>query len=137
MQWVLVAMLVFDLASVKNEPNLEKRSELALDNANAALDQAREAYTAGDSAKMAAALNEVRESVDLSYDSLSESGKDPRGSRSFKRAELRTRELLRRLEGMRETVGFEERAIVDKVHDRVAEVHDSLIQGIMSKRKKK
>ncbi len=137
MEWLLIAFLAFDLASIKTEPNLEKRSELALDYANAALDQGRDAYNAGDAAKMGAALGDVGESVDLAYDSLSETGKDPRGSRFFKRAELRTRELLRRLEGLRETVSFEDRSLVEKVRDRVAEVHDNLLKGIMSKKKKR
>ena len=135
MQWLLITFLAFDLASIKNEPNLEKRSELALDHANTALDQAREAYHAGAADKMEAALGEVTESVDLAYNSLTETGKDAHSSRFFKRAELRTRELVRRLEGVREMVGFEDRSLVEKVRDRVAEVHDNLLKKIMSKRK--
>src|SRR5580704_572431 len=112
MQWLLITflttgVLAIDLASVKMEPNLEKRSDLALDNATAALDQARTAYNSGDVAKTEVALNEVGESVDLAYHSLEETGKDARRNpRPFKRAELRTRELLRRLEGIRELVSF-------------------------------
>ncbi len=45
MQLLFITFLVFDLALAKTEPNLEKRSELALENASTALDQARsEAY---------------------------------------------------------------------------------------------
>src|SRR5258706_2005607 len=118
-----VMLLAFDLGSIKNEPNLEKRSELALDYANTALDQAREAYNAGDVAKTEAALGELRESVELAYQSLEETGKDARRNpKFFKRAELKTRELMRRLDGLRSTVGFEDRALVEKVRDRVAEV---------------
>lgn len=47
MQWILVLTLAFDLAAVKSEPNLEKRSELALAHANVALDAARDDYNAG------------------------------------------------------------------------------------------
>src|SRR5258708_13395813 len=82
-----VMLLAFDLGSIKNEPNLEKRSELALDYANTALDQAREAYVAGDIAKTEAALGELRESVELAYQSLEGTGKDARRSpKSFKPA---------------------------------------------------
>jgi hypothetical protein len=137
MQWLLITVLALDLTSIKTEPNLEKRSELALDYANTSLDQAKEAYASGDAAKMGTSLEEVGASVDLAYDSLSETGKDPRGSRFFKRAELRTRELLRRLEGERDTVNFDDRSVVEKIHDHVAEVHDNLLKGIMSKKKKK
>lgn len=137
MHWVLVTLLLsaFDLGSIRTEPNLERRSELALDYANAALDQARDSYSIGDLTKTQASLDEVRESVDLAYQSLEETGKDPRRSSKFKRAELKTRELLRRLEGLKQTVNFEDRALVEKVRDRVAEIHDSLLKGIMSKKK--
>jgi hypothetical protein len=137
MQWVLVLALAFDLAGVKSEPNLEKRSELALNNANAALDAARDSYNQGDYDKTKTELDEVQQSVDLAYQSLSDTGKDPRRDpKFFKRAELRTRELLRRLQGLGETVSAADRDMVEKVRDRVSEVHDSLINGVLTKRKK-
>ncbi len=70
MLWLLITFLAFDPRAGdtwKTEPNLEKRSELALENASAALDQAREAYNAGDLDKMQLALSEVGESVDLAF----------------------------------------------------------------------
>jgi hypothetical protein len=136
MQWLFIVILAFDLASIKTEPNLEKRSELALDHAGTALDQAREAYNSGNLAKMELALGEVGESVELAYHALTDSGKDARRNpKFFKRAELRTRELMRRLEGIRETVSYQDRALVEMVRERVAEVHDDLLKGIMSKKK--
>jgi hypothetical protein len=136
MQWLLIVILAFDLASIKTEPNLEKRSELALDHAGAALDEAREAYNSGDVAKTELALGEVGDAVELAYHSLADTGKDARRNpKFFKRAELRTRELMRRLEGIRETVSYQDRAMVEIVRDRVAEVHDDLLKGIMSKKK--
>ena len=137
MQWVLVLALAFDLAGVKSEPNLEKRSELALTNANTALDAARDSYNQGDYDKTKTQLDEVEQSVDLAYESLSATGKDPRRDpKFFKRAELRTRELLRRLEGLGESVSFADRSMVEKVRDRVSAVHDDLINGVLTKRKK-
>jgi hypothetical protein len=137
MQWVLLLALAVDLAGVKSEPNLEKRSELALNYANTALDAARDSYNQGDYDKTKTELEEVQQSVDLAYQSLSDTGKDPRRDpKFFKRAELRTRELLRRLEGLGETVSVADRSMVEKVRDRVSEVHDSLINGVLTKRKK-
>jgi exonuclease VII small subunit len=137
MQWVLVLALAFDLAGVKSEPNLEKRSELALNNANTALDAARDAYNQGNYDQTKTELEEVQQSVDLAYQSLADTGKDPRRTpKFFKRAELRTRELLRRLEGLGETVSFTDRSMVEKVRDRVSEIHDDLINGVLTKRKK-
>jgi hypothetical protein len=136
MVWLLMIVLAFDLNSVKLEPNLERRSELALDNANEALDTAREAFNANEAAKVQAALAEVEDSVNLSYQSLLDTGKDARRSpKFFKRAELKTRELVRRLDGLRLLVDVDTRASVEKVRDRVAEVHDNLLKSIMSKKK--
>jgi hypothetical protein len=136
MAWLLMLALVLDLNSVKAEPNFERRSELALANANKAIDTAREAYEANDATKMQAALEEIADSVNLSYQSLVDTGKDARRSpKFFKRAELKTGELIRRLDGLRLAVDVESRASLDKVRDRVSEVHDDLLKSIMSKKK--
>lgn len=139
MQWLFIVLLApafsADLSTVKAETNLERRSDLALDYANTVLDEAREAYNAGDAAKLETALDNARASVELSYQSLEETGKNARNNKYYKRAEMRTRELVRRLDGLREMVGFEQRSMVEKVRERVAEVHDDLLKGIMSKKK--
>jgi hypothetical protein len=136
MQWILALALAMDLAGVKSEPNLEKRSERALDYANLALDAARDAYGRGEFDQCQAQLEEVGASVDVAYEALSQTGKDPsRNPKFFKRAELRTRELLRRIEGLLQTVSYADRETVQKVHERVSMVHDNLLEGIMSKRK--
>jgi hypothetical protein len=49
---------------------------------------------------------------------------------------VRTRELLRRLEGLRETMSVADRAGVEKIRDSVSDIHDNLLKGIMSKKKK-
>lgn len=134
---VLIATLAFDLSSVKSEPNLERRSERALDYANSALDAARDDYNAGNVDKSATELEEVQASVDLAYESLSDTGKDPhRDPKFFKRAELRTRELLRRLEGLAPGMSGVDRGTLEKVRERIAAVHDNLLNGILSKKKK-
>jgi exonuclease VII small subunit len=134
---ILVLTLAFDLTTVQSEPNLEKRSERALDNANLALDEARDDYNSGNYDKSQNELQEVRDSVELAYQSLSDTGKDPRKDpKFFKRAELRTRELLRRLEGVGQGMSQVDRGTLDKVRERISEVHDNLLNGIMSKRKK-
>jgi hypothetical protein len=137
MHVLALLLLSFDIASVKTEANLEHRSELALANANSALDEARSAYGSGDSNKTETALQEVDESVTLAYDSLSATGKDPRKSpRYFKKAEMSIRMLLRRLEGVAENFSVSDRAKIETVRDHVSEIHDNLIQGIMSRKKK-
>jgi hypothetical protein len=137
MHWILLVTLAFDLTAVKSEPNLEKRSELALDHANLALDAARDDYNSGNIDKSETELEEVRDLVDLAYESLSDTGKDPRRDpKFFKRAELRTRELLRRLEGLAPGMSAVDRGTLEKVRERISDVHDNLLKGIMTKKKK-
>jgi len=133
MQVFLILCLAFDLAAIRLEPNLERRSERALENASAAMDSARDG--SGDEAKLKAGLEELRDSVDLAYQSLVESGKSARRNpKFFKRAELKTRELMRRLEGLAQAVDSEDRILVESVRERVSKVHDDLIQDIMQKK---
>jgi hypothetical protein len=132
MHTLLILCLAFDLASIKLEPNLDRRSERALDNASSAMDAARDA--ASDEAKLKPALEELRGSVDLCYQSMVESGKGHRNLRLIKKAELKTREIMRRLEGLAQAVDSEDRALVETVRERVAKVHDDLIQEIMKKK---
>lgn len=134
--FVLLATMAFDLSAVKTEPNPEKRSERALDNANLALDAARDDYNAGNIDKSQTELEEVRDSVDLAYESLSGTGKDPhKDPKFFKRAELRTRELMRRLEGLAPGMSGVDHGTLEKVRERISAVHDNLLNGILSKRK--
>ena len=136
MFWVLAAFMMFDLAAVRQEPNLERRSDLALENAGAALGHVRDAYQAGDLEKTKAEASEVEESVTLAYDSLAASGKDPRRDpKYFKRAEMSTRQLLRRLDGVIDSMSVQDRAILLVVRDRVSDIHDALLNGIMKKKK--
>jgi hypothetical protein len=126
------ASLLADLKSALAEPNLEKRSKLALDNATAALDAARSAYTNGDNEKMAADITELQQSVDLAYKSLQDTGKNPRkSSRWFKAAEIRTRDLLRRLDAFEHDMSFEDRPPVEKAKTDIQSVHDDLLVGLM------
>ena len=127
-----------ELDAVRAEANLEKRSKLALDNAASALRSAREAYQAGDTATVTAKTDEIGESVDLAYNSLTETGKNPRKSpKWFKHAEMETRELTRRLEDFAQQMNYNDRAILDKIRARVEQVHDELLTGLMEGRKKK
>jgi hypothetical protein len=133
MQVLMIFCLAFDLAAIKLEPNLERRSERALENASSAMDLARDASSAA--IRKTGGSDGVRDSVDLAYQSLVDSGKSARRNpKFFKKAELKTRELMRRLHGLSQAVDADDRAFVDTVHDRVSKVHDDLIQDIMQKK---
>jgi len=126
-----------DLKRAMAEPNLERRSGLALDNASAALKAARAAYDRGDNDEVAKDVAEIQESVDLAFTSLTDSGKNPRKSEWFKKAEISTRDLSRRLDAFQEAMSYLDRSLLDKVKARVQQVHDELLVGVMEGKKKK
>ena len=121
-----------DLKVALAEHDLGRRSKLALENAEAALKEAREAYQKGDDKALAAAAQEIEESVGLAWDSLESTGKDPRKSpRWFKQAEIETRNLLKKLDTLQHDLGFEDRPVLDKAKARLQKVHDDLLKGLM------
>ena len=128
-----------DLAAVRAEPNLEKRSRRALENAQAAFQSAQKSYLEkSDAAAANASLEEVAQSVQLCYDSLEETGKNPsRSPKYFKSAEIATRELLRRLDDFRERMSAMDRDGIDQARATVQKVHDNLLAGIMGGKKSK
>ena len=128
--------LASGLDAIKAEPNLEKRSKLALDYANSEIDAARQAYSSGDMKGSTAALVEVRDAVDLCVQALDDTHKDARKSpKAFKRAEMDIREMIRRLRSLEDDFSLDDRGEVLKTEQRLQEVHDDLITRIMTKRK--
>jgi hypothetical protein len=126
-----------DLKPALAESNLGKRSKLALDNAAVALKAAREAYGKGDNEKVAVVVEEIRQSVDLAYDSLMQTGKNPRNSpRWFKPAEISTRDLSKKLDTFQRDMDYADRAMLDKLKARVQQVHDELLLGLMEGKRK-
>lgn len=120
------------LDQVRQEPNLEKRSKLALENAEAAFKDARNAHRIGDTAVMAAKVNEVEQSVGLAFTSLNSTGKNPRRSpKYFKQAEMETRALARRLDEFQHEMTAEDRSTLDSLRAKVQQVHDELLTGLM------
>ena len=136
MTFALVLLIAFaDITAVKSEPDLEKRSELALAGADHAIDEAKQAYNNGNDQAQHAALIEVQQFVEACYEALEHSNKNPRRSKYYKNAELHLRALLRRLNSFRDQVSFDGREAVDAVIKRVSDVHDELLSAIMSKKK--
>lgn len=140
--WALALLLLAlplraDLQRALAEPNLEKRSQLALDNARDAYRHARTAYDKGELEDVSAAAKEIQESVDLAFTSLTKTGKDPRKSpKWFKKAEIETRDLLRRLDSFQQEMSFQDRPVLDPVKARVNQVHDELLVGLMEGKRK-
>jgi hypothetical protein len=136
---VTPALLIFlafaDLAALKSEPDPNRRSELALLHADEKIDEAKQAYEAGNESAEAAAIQEVSDSVALCYSSLEQAHGAPRKSRYYKRAELRVSALMRRLNGFRDEVSFDFRPHVDEALKKLSDIHDELLTDIMSRKK--
>ncbi len=136
MTLLLALLLAFaDIAAVKSEPDLNRRSELALANADQAIDEARKASQAGDDKALEAALQEVDESVAVCVDALEQTHSAPRKSKYYKRAEMKMNALLRRLTGLQDRVGYESRDRVTAIIKKLSDAHDELLSEIMSKKK--
>jgi hypothetical protein len=125
-----------DLKRAMAESNLERRSGIALENAAAALKSARAAYEKGDNDQVAKDAAEILESVELAATSLEQSGKNPRRSAWYKKAEISTRDLSRRIQDFQDQMSYFDRPLLDKVKARIQEVHEELLLGVMEGRKK-
>ena len=109
-----------------------------MDNAAQALKSAQNTYLAqGDMKQVDASLEEVSASVQLAFDSLQQTHKVPNKSpKHFKKAEIETRELLRRLDDFREQMSVDDRDSLEKARAVVQKVHESLLEGIMGGKKR-
>lgn len=125
-----------DLASVKAELNLERRSERAVEYANEALTAARKEYEDGKIPEFQARVKDVAEAAEMCIGSLEENGRDGRRHpKYFKRGELSVRTLLRRIENLRQEVSIDDREQVEQLKARVETVHDRLLQDLLEKKK--
>jgi hypothetical protein len=135
---IFLACVVFgaDLAAVKAEPNLEKRSEKALVYAGELLTAMRGELDRGDVAKIKQQLVDFQNAIDLSVDSLEATGKNARSNpKYFKRAEVRLRELNRRLATFKSDMDLDDRPLLDGVRDHVAKKIDHLVEWTLRGKK--
>jgi len=126
------------LEELKQEPNLTKRSERALDYAETAIKRAHALVAGmGSRSELEKSLVEVAEAAKLSLDSLRETGKPPRKlTRQYKRGELKTREILRQLEDLALALGIADRAPAEQARDSVTLIHEEFLLGVMGQSKK-
>jgi len=123
-----------DLNSIKAEPDLNRRAELAMAYAEQSLDDAGKAFKAGEIKRADIRMEEVRTAVELACDSLRATHRAPRNNKYYKRVELSMRTLLRHMDDLVHLAPVEDQELpaVDK---RVQELHDQILTDIMSKRK--
>jgi hypothetical protein len=123
-----------DLEAVKREPDPGKRAEQALEVASQALKRARALpVTGGSEADLAKDLTTMVNAVELSLQSLAGTGRKPsKLSRYYKKGELRTREMVRQLENLIADIAFDSRPPAEKARDRMVELHEEYLLGVMS-----
>jgi hypothetical protein len=137
----LIALLGFalclgaaDLEAVKKEPDLERRSEKALDAALEAVKHARTLPAEGGSlADLQKDMDAVIDAVELALQSLRDTGKKPNKlTRSYKRGELKTREIQKHIDILIQALAFDNRPPAEKAQARMNVLHDEFLFGVMS-----
>ena len=137
----LIALLGFalclgaaDLEAVKKEPDLERRSEKALDAAMEAVKLARALPAEGGSlADLQKDMDAVIDAVELSLKSLRDTGRKPNKlTRYYKRGELKTREMQKHLGNLIQALAFDNRPPAEKALERLNVLHDEFLFGVMS-----
>ncbi len=126
------------LSAVKSMPDPEKRSEAALLYAEKQLKAARTSYQEIKMDELQGQIGEATGAVVLSLESLEATRKDPRKkSKYFKKAEIKTRQLLREADQFSQAMSVSDRPIVDPLIRELHRVNDALVQGIMGVKPKK
>ncbi|MDQ6666439.1 MAG: hypothetical protein M3Z23_18830 [Acidobacteriota bacterium] len=133
---LFMVALYADVATIKAEPNLEKRARLALTEAGDVLTTAQGAYEKGDLPGAQAALLKMLELVEAAQSALAETHKNPvRSPKHFKNAEVKSRELLKRIEGFERSMDFQDRNLIEPAKTKIQEIHDVWLLGIMGPKK--
>lgn len=121
---------------VEAEPDLEKRSGLALEFARGQVDQVVADYLDGRPGDARTKLKQIVTAVELAQASLVETGKTPRKKpKHFKRAEIATRKLVNDLKQAQRKLTFDERPDLDPVIARLEQVNQQLLLGIFERNK--
>ena len=129
--WALWA----DEARIQAEPNLEKRSRVALDEAEDSVDAAKKAYHVGDLTTAEQRIDDVARYTEMAFAALKATGKNPRRSpKHFKHAEIKSRSLLRQLDGLAHYMDASDRTMVDPAKERIRKVNEEILAGIMGKK---
>lgn len=124
-QLVLIAILFQPV-------NLEQQARLAMDKADRALTEAKAAYAGHDLEKTKALVQEMLTDLVQAEKALTDTGKDARKRpKQFKYGEVKTREMLKRIDSLENEMDIDERELVAAAKVKVQEIHDEWLLGIM------
>jgi len=114
-----------------------QRARLEVHLADMTLDQTCRQYAEGDVEKGEARLKDMLSLSEHAYDDLFSTKRDPRSKPAgFKESEILMRQFARKLEDLRTSLPFEDRPPVEKALERVREMHEDLLLGLMRVHKK-
>ena len=129
----MIAFLIFFLFaqipdSVRNESDPEKRYLLAFASASKSLDAARQSDTK-------TRLDDAATATEFALKSLEDMAKPPyKNTKNYKKAELLTREFLRRVDALLKDTGIDDRPSLLSAQARINAVHEIVLLGVMSKK---
>jgi hypothetical protein len=133
---LLAAPAPTSLDQVKADPNPDRRAKEAIDYASVAEKNAEAAYAKGDMQNVVAELKNVEGSMDAAQEAFVAGHKTPgRNPTPFKYAEMRSRELLIRLNDLERKMDSSERSVIVDTKAKVQELHDAWFEGIMGRTK--
>lgn len=122
------------LEAIKADPDPQRRYRAALEYSSQQVTAARKAYEEGKPADYAAALKQAVDAVKLCDDTLREPGKNRvRNATHFKRAELKTREIIRRIEQLEKEAAVDDRAPAHAAALEIRKIHDQILTDLMGR----
>jgi len=129
----LLAAPPVSLQQVRAEPKLERRAELAIEFAGVGMARARKIVAdAGSITELSDSLNQIGEACQLALNSLRQTGKRPNKlGKQYKRAELRTRALVRELTDLVSALPMDNREQAEKVLKHIQSLHEEFLLGVM------
>lgn len=136
--WVALPLTAQTLETVKQEQNLTRRSQRALELAERELTVAQGVVREfGSKTQLQAALDIVAEASELALQALRETGRPPRRlSGQYKRGELKTRDFLKKLGDLEKALSLDDRPMAEASRKRVFEVHEEFLLGVMGQKRK-
>ncbi len=117
------------LTELKAERDPTKRSEMALNFADTAFDNARDYYAKGEIQKGDAQLEDMTNVLNECVVSLATAHK----AKFYKKAELKVAYLQRRMQGLLDDIEIQRRGWAEYTERKLDEIHDKLLDGVMRK----
>lgn len=117
--------------TVQAEAMPEKKARMALELALASVDGVVTAFHEGLPEQAKAMAQRIVEAAELSLESLETPNSKPR---SFKKAEISARKLVRSLKSAQRDLNFAEREQLEPLIQRIEEINNQLLMGAMRRR---